>query len=450
MIFVFVLFCCCLLSLSDKLQCDPMLITKETIMKKLVIFAKGDTNHRHQIRSTIEHSFDTFRKSLTSLMTSLDENIRYMNEYEITSKIDLKKIHDKFRKDVSLIPSLWEENEIFLRLLLSTDQIDIMYGITSTASSSQLPFQSNFKQVANDTSSSSTTTTTVTNKISSYDSLENILLHLHRDWSDDDCITTHISLLLNKVNEAMKDRKRNDIKVFVPGAALGRIAIELASLGYSVEMNECSPTMITAFNTIINKLLLSEDEYYYYPYLHATLNDAWDFSIRNQPKLFPPSNISHLKQWARARDGHNLMSLQYGDFVSNYKIHERRAYFDVIVTSFFIDTGNIIEYLDVLKYILKPGGIWINMGPLHYHSVSTIKYSYNQILQITSLLGFQLLNQSHIEGPYGCNKDINMKPDYYIVPLDVFQLIETEIENNNDIKNDDNNVDWKSATFSLI
>ena len=429
-------------------------------MKKLVIFANGDnTNHRHTIRSAIEHGFDSFRKSLTVLMSSLDDNIRYMNEYENSSKIDLKPIHDKFRKDVSIIPSLWEENEIFLRLLLSTSQIDIMYGITSPSSSSYVPFESNFKRndtpITNDnTSSSTTTTTTTTTKISSYDSLENILLHLHRDWSNDDCITSHITLLLNKVNETMKPSKRqnSDIKILVPGAALGRVAIELASLGYSVEMNECSPTMITAFNTIINKLLLSDDEYYYYPYLHATLNDAWDYSVRNQAKIFPPSNVSHLQHWAR--DGQNLLSLHYGDFVNSYKIHERKTYFDVIVTSFFIDTGNIIEYLDVIKYILKPDGVWINMGPLHYHSASTIKYSYNQLLEITSLLGFQLLNQSHVEGPYGCNKDINMKPDYYIVPLDVFKLTETiKTEDNNNSNNsnsDDNKVDWKSPTFSLI
>jgi len=41
---------------------------------------------------------------------------------------------------------------------------------------------------------------------------------------------------------------------------------------------------------------------------------------------------------------------------------------DCVVTSFFIDTAkNIIAYIEVIQKILKPGGVWVNMGPLLYH-----------------------------------------------------------------------------------
>ena len=409
--------------------------------KKLIVFALGDNvNHRHHIKSAIENSFDTYRRSLTQVMKSMDENIEYMKEYD-DNNIELKAIHNRFRKDVSEIPSLWEENENFLKLLLSTTELNIMYGISATSSITS--FESNFKK-----NKSSKNNESSINKLSSYDSLENILLHLHRDWSNDDCITTHLSLLISKVDNALQmlDKSKTDIKVLIPGAGLGRIGIELSSLGYYVEMNECSPTMITSINNIINELLIHDNEYSYYPYLHATLNDAWDYSIRNEPIHFPPFNIDRLKTWAK--EGQNLLHLQYGDFVTNYKIHERKNYFDIIVTSYFIDTGNILDYLDVMKYILKPNGIWINYGPLHYHSASTVKYSYNQLLQIITLLGFEVISQNHIEGPYGCNKDINMKPDYYIVPLDVFQLKESIVTlSNND---SDDEVNWKSQNFSML
>lgn len=36
---------------------------------------------------------------------------------------------------------------------------------------------------------------------------------------------------------------------------------------------------------------------------------------------------------------------------------------DCIATCFFIDTAhNVIDYIDTIWKILKPGGIWINVG----------------------------------------------------------------------------------------
>lgn len=38
---------------------------------------------------------------------------------------------------------------------------------------------------------------------------------------------------------------------------------------------------------------------------------------------------------------------------------------DCIATCFFIDTAhNVIDYIDTIWKILKPGGIWINLGNL--------------------------------------------------------------------------------------
>lgn len=45
-----------------------------------------------------------------------------------------------------------------------------------------------------------------------------------------------------------------------------------------------------------------------------------------------------------------------------------RHAFDCVVTCFFIDTAhNIVEYLEVINYCLKPGGKWVNLGPLLWH-----------------------------------------------------------------------------------
>ena len=39
-----------------------------------------------------------------------------------------------------------------------------------------------------------------------------------------------------------------------------------------------------------------------------------------------------------------------------------------MVTSFFLDTAhNVLDYIELIHQILKPGGHWINLGPLLYH-----------------------------------------------------------------------------------
>lgn len=57
-----------------------------------------------------------------------------------------------------------------------------------------------------------------------------------------------------------------------------------------------------------------------------------------------------------------------GDFVEVYGEEQHIEKWDCIVTCFFIDTAkNILEYIEIFHRILKPGGLWINIGPLLYH-----------------------------------------------------------------------------------
>lgn len=69
-----------------------------------------------------------------------------------------------------------------------------------------------------------------------FDSLDRLIAHLARDWSDEYRHTAGKinGLLVEMVTRHVKARGR----VLVPGAGLGRLAFELARLGYQVEMNE--------------------------------------------------------------------------------------------------------------------------------------------------------------------------------------------------------------------
>ena len=55
-------------------------------------------------------------------------------------------------------------------------------------------------------------------------------------------------------------------------------------------------------------------------------------------------------------------------FQQVYSAEDYRSSKDVVVTSFFLDTArNVLDYIELIHQILKPGGHWINLGPLLYH-----------------------------------------------------------------------------------
>ena len=66
----------------------------------------------------------------------------------------------------------------------------------------------------------------------------------------------------------------------------------------------------------------------------------------------------------------------------------------MIATCYFIDTAkNIIEYLEVIHRALKPGGLWINLGPLLYHfegmkNEMSIDLSLEEVKTVATNLGF--------------------------------------------------------------
>jgi len=57
------------------------------------------------------------------------------------------------------------------------------------------------------------------------------------------------------------------------------------------------------------------------------------------------------------------------DFLEHFsKGGQEAGAWDAVLTQFFIDTAaNVIEYLECIWEMLRPGGVWINLGPLLYH-----------------------------------------------------------------------------------
>jgi carnosine N-methyltransferase len=61
-------------------------------------------------------------------------------------------------------------------------------------------------------------------------------------------------------------------------------------------------------------------------------------------------------------------SMSAGDFISIYSHSKEKESWDGVVSCFFLDAcPDVVETLEVIHRMLKPGGCLINLGPLLYH-----------------------------------------------------------------------------------
>lgn len=127
-------------------------------------------------------------------------------------------------------------------------------------------------------------------------------------------------------------------------------------------------------------------------------------------------------------------SMCAGEFLDVYGSQEET--FDCIVTCFFIDAApNVLAYIEAFERILKPGGKWINLGPLTYHwqqndeqqqqheSVEmdqryheSIELTYEDIKYAMEEHNFQILHEElNLDCYYTCNPRAMMRTLYQCV-----------------------------------
>jgi carnosine N-methyltransferase len=102
-----------------------------------------------------------------------------------------------------------------------------------------------------------------------------------------------------------------------------------------------------------------------------------------------------------------------GDFLMAFKDDSEK--FDAVVSVFFIDTAvNPIAYIRTIHRILKPGGVWVNFGPLTYHYEGSeedlsLELPYEQIIKVVEKIGFRVEKNEgrgvSTPASYTCNQD---------------------------------------------
>lgn len=175
-----------------------MLPEKLSCIESIVFFGFEPLEMR-RLMSSIEYSFENNRRILGQLMKSIDSSVTMM-DYVDKLHDKLQGVHDEFRKQAMSIPILWEENENLLLQLVSTSKINITYGITAASSSEkndkeleekkseeQPPDRKSKRKAAKSSETSEKSNGRMKDASClpppSYDSLEQILVHLCRDWS---------------------------------------------------------------------------------------------------------------------------------------------------------------------------------------------------------------------------------------------------------------------------
>lgn len=217
------------------------------------------------------------------------------------------------------------------------------------------------------------------------DKVSSTIRQISRDWSEEGKIerTQSYGRIISALTERYPDHSiRKSIKILNPGAGLGRLAWELANLGFSSQGNEFSYLMLMVSNYILNS---NSEIFRIYPHVLQFSN-----VVRTSDQVrsiaipdIPPSGLGEDADF----------SMVAGDFLEVYGSEE--SSWDVVVTSFFVDTAkNVVEFIETFARIIKPGGYWVNIGPLLYHYSDSegeisIELSYEELREVILHYGFE-------------------------------------------------------------
>lgn len=191
----------------------------------------------------------------------------------------------------------------------------------------------------------------------------------------------------------LTDEERARTRVLVPGAGLGRLAWEVIDRGFSCQANEYSLFMLIASNWILNESVTA-NEILLYPFVHSVSNARAHDGIVHPiavPDVLPHRSYPHSPDF----------SVSAGDFVEVYSAEA--DIFDAVLTCFFLDTArNVVDYLETIRRVLKPGGIWINCGPTLWHhegsDSNSIELALDDLKALAKRIGFTFLVRKSARG----------------------------------------------------
>ncbi|KAL0564051.1 hypothetical protein V5O48_018006 [Marasmius crinis-equi] len=252
------------------------------------------------------------------------------------------------------------------------------------------------------------------------DKVRSTLKQFVRDWSEegkDERETAYGPMkeaLLAHFHD-IPERERRNFRVLVPGAGLGRLAYDVASLGFACQGNEFSHYMLLASYLILNKTSHT-NQHTLHPYIHTFSNAPTSSSLLRAvsipdvvPTLPRGSDFSLVagdfeeiygggQETKRARSGSGQ-----GEGEEEEDYEPQNGMWDA--------AKNIINYLRIIHRILAPGGVWVNMGPLLWHwennttNDPSIELDLEEVKELARKIGFDISNERTIDATYVTNSE---------------------------------------------
>ena len=199
--------------------------------------------------------------------------------------------------------------------------------------------------------------------------VSSVLKSLARDWSEDGKAERDMAYgpILQSVQEYVPTRadKGKPPRICVPGAGVGRLALELVKKGYAVQGNEFSLHMLLASDFILNGQMCTPSRpMAISPWLLESRNvHTPDDPVRKI--MIPDTNPADILSNGPTEPD---FSMAAGDFASIYTEPSQRGAWDAVVCCFFLDAApSIVHYIQIVYDMLKEGGVFISFGPLLYH-----------------------------------------------------------------------------------
>ncbi|KAF8610356.1 N2227-domain-containing protein [Ceratobasidium sp. AG-I] len=278
------------------------------------------------------------------------------------------------------------------------------------------------------------------------------LKHCVRDWSADGADERNrVFAPILEVLRQVPVSERMNTKVLVPGAGLGRLAWEIARMGFDVTANEVSSYMTLPLKMLLADATTPTQNFHtvcpHYGWFSHTRSNSALFRSTSFPDVLPrvgtdrsvvdfqdanttPNQESEsfyspggkfdlvesdfLSLSPPNRDHQPDIPTSYDAFLANtlpvVPSQPRDRGYDFIVTLFFIDTAtNILAYLDQIYALLRfpipstpnqsptvsqpRAGTWINLGPLLWPSGAALEPSLEEVLAMSKRVGLDVVGE---------------------------------------------------------
>jgi carnosine N-methyltransferase len=192
------------------------------------------------------------------------------------------------------------------------------------------------------------------------------------------------------------------------GSGLGRLPWEIGRLGFASQGNEFSFQMLLTSNYIFNVCNKQSTAVKIFPFIHTNSNHV---KREHQLRAVKVPNVD-ISDKNLCSD----FSTNAGEFLEVYRNDVEQ--WDCVATCFFIDTAkNIVEYIRTIYKILKPNGVWVNLGPLLYHYEDmprevSIELSFDEVVEVIKEVGFEFLKNEERLCTYTRNSESMMQLQY--------------------------------------